>query len=113
MQPLRCILLGTEIVPATDEGAWAKWMQQLDNRQVARTSLEGGRFVSTIFLGENQGTASEPEWFETIIVGIPTLRDVHNQYLLHSATHAGALLGHKAMVERAQAQLNRKKTPSA
>ena len=113
MQPLRCILLGTEIVPAADEPGWIRWHQLLGNRQVARTDLDGGRFVSTIFLGENRGTDEAPEWFETLISGVPNHRAEFNQYLQHSGTYAAALAAHAKMVERAQSQLNRKKTPSA
>ena len=113
MQPLRCVLLGTEIVPAADEVGFIRWHQLLENRRIAYTTLGEGRFVSTIFLGENRGTDAKPEWFETLIAGVPTLRVENNQYLLHSGTYAAAMAGHQAMVDRAAAQLNRKKTPSA
>lgn len=112
MPPLRCILLGTEIVPAESEAAWIRWMQPLANRQIAKTSLGGGCFVSTVFLGENVGTDDEPEWFETMIAGTPAMRAGLAEYLRNSSTYAAAKRVHEAMVERATNQLNRKKTPS-
>ncbi len=113
MPLLHCILLGTEVVPAESEAAWIRWMQLLSNRQIEKTSLGGGCFVSTVFLGENMGTDADPEWFETMIAGSPAHRTGHNEYLCNSATYAEAMTVHEAMVKRAQAQLDRKKTPSA
>lgn len=105
------ILKGTEIIPVS-EVEWSQWFWVLDNRRIAHTSLESGRFVSTVFLGW-QHRMPDPVWFETMIAGIPGLKGDSNQWLAYSATFEEAKATHARMVDRARQVMARRKTPRA
>ena len=90
------ILDGHTPVACDDFMAWATWFESAD-RRVARTDLDGGVFVSTVFLGmDHQWGNGPPLLFESMVFGGP-LDQEQDRY----STWDEAERGHAAMVRRA------------
>ncbi len=90
------ILDGHTPVPCTDSMAWARWFEKAD-RIVAKTDIEGGGFVSTVFLSLDHsfGRAGRPVLFETMVFG-GELDQEQERY----CTWEEAEAGHAEMVAR-------------
>jgi hypothetical protein len=94
-----------EPVPEPDLLTWALWMDQAD-RRVARTKLESGFEVSTVFLGLDHNFFGEgpPILFETMIFRPAADGNWKNDEwtdLCHRyATWAEAETGHMEIVEQ-------------
>ena len=96
--------------PEGDEGLlqWARWMESepggKDVRRVARTQLEDGTSVSTVFLGldHNFGMYGPPILFETMIFGNDNL----GEYQQRHATWDEAAAGHEVAVNMAKQKEN-------
>lgn len=111
---LRYILDGKEVVPAPDLLAWARWFETAD-RRVARTDLDSGVWVSTVFLGLDHSWSGDgpPIVFETMafnapyegtdLDGKPRIVNCDEMDCRRYATWAEAELGHMEMVEELQA----------
>ena len=84
---------------------WAMWFQTAGiesykegGRQVARTELPDGTYVSTVFIGMNMSYGDgAPEWFETMIFGGP-----HDSECWRCSTFEEAETDHARAVELAQ-----------
>ena len=94
----RYILDGHKAVPEPDLIKWAVWIEH-NNRRVARTELEDGAWVSTVFLGVDYDLAGTgvPVLFETMIFGGPD-----NEYQERCGTWAEAVNMHRRAVSRAK-----------
>lgn len=99
-----------EPVPCSDLFEWAAWLEGAD-RNVAKTELEDGTLVSTVFLGMDHGFAgSTPLLYETMI--FPDMkkaegeRRFHESYCARYATKAEALAGHELAVRIAKGEVD-------
>ena len=70
---------------------WAKTIDDIKLRRVARTVFSNKTVISTVFLGIDYGSETAPLLFETLCPG-----DVEDRY----PTWAKALRGHKNIVAR-------------
>ena len=79
-------------IPEPDVMKWALWFEAHNaDRQLARTELEDGIIVSTIFLGLDHSFGhGEPQLYETMIFGGP-LDETQDRY----ATRQAAVNGHE------------------
>ena len=94
MKPDYWKLDGKTIVPCSDIGEWADWLEKAE-RHVADDTINGVR-VSTVFLGINhQFGDGPPLLFETMVCG-GDLDGEQERY----ATWDEAEAGHEAMCER-------------
>lgn len=75
--------LGTRHAVLTEDGdvmecdflTWARWLEKnRSHRIIAQEKLEGGYFLSTVFLGLNHqyAPAAKALWFETMLFSPPT-----------------------------------------
>lgn len=73
---------------------WAAWLENPDNKRVARTEV-GDVQVSTVFLGFNHAfrTGQPALWFETMIFG-----GIHDEYQVRYTTLDEARRGHDRAV---------------
>lgn len=92
------ILDGKTPVECPDVLKWARWLDEIKNRRIAKNWLPGHVEVSTIFLGVDSGFTGtdNPVLFETMIFGGP-----HNGFQERYRTWDEAQAGHKAAVELA------------
>jgi hypothetical protein len=91
------ILDGDEVV-AVDCPAWSAWFERhYLERMIARTVVQEGIEVSTVFLGldHNRGETGPPILFETMVFG-----GFLDQECVRYATLVEGRAGHWAMVER-------------
>lgn len=89
-----------EIIPVYDVMAWAKWKEENVRKWIiARDSIGGGVWVSTVFLGLNHSFLKNgrPLWFETMIFNGP-----HDGYQERCSTYQEALEEHKTALEIAR-----------
>lgn len=89
-------------VPASDFIEWARWFENMDNRRVALTVIDGPDFyVSTVFLGldHNHFGSGDPVLFETMIFGAPDHLHI-NDWPLRCCTWEQAETLHWAVVHR-------------
>lgn len=79
-----------------DVGAWARWYERVDReRQIARTDLAGGGYVSTVFLGIDHGWGEgDPVLWETMVFDTPDGDDHQERY----TSREDALAGHARIV---------------
>jgi hypothetical protein len=89
-------LRGHKAVPQPDVLAWHVWSMGA-NVSVARTHLDDGTYVSTVFLGIDHGIGDVPILFETMIFGGP-LHDTKYR----TANWRTAELAHARAVELAK-----------
>lgn len=84
---------------ATDAMTWARWFQDTDARQVARTVLPDGGFVSTVFLGLDHGSGEGPPvvW-ESLAFNAAGLSD--GDTMRRYTSREAALAGHAKIVEQ-------------
>lgn len=85
-----------------DHIRWAEWVHRnRETRRVARTALQSGVVISTVFLGLDHGYGDGPPiLFETMIFGGP-----HNEDQERCSTWEEAEAMHARMVERATAEM--------
>lgn len=70
-----------------------------DDRRVAKTTLSGGTYISTIFLGIDHGFSDGPPLvFETMV--FPSADDMSDMDCERYSTAAEAREGHERMVEK-------------
>jgi hypothetical protein len=90
-------------VPAEEVKTWSKWFDEAD-RRVAKTILEGGVFVSTVFLGVDHswGGFGPPILFETMVFdpGKPELEQCLEDYTRRYTTWEEAEAGHRETVKQ-------------
>ena len=82
---------------AADMLTWARWFDNADNRQLARTDLPGGGFVSTVFLGlDHGGGGGPPVLWESLVFDAAGLsvEDTMRRY----TSREDALAGHEEIV---------------
>ena len=84
-------------VKAASFTEWAEWFENFDNRNVAKTELDNGVLVSTVFLGTDHGFGVRRQLFETMVFGGSL-----DQEQVRYETYDEAEAGHKEMVERAK-----------
>lgn len=79
-----------------DAFEWARWFEDTEKRRVARTELDGGVLVSTVFLGldHNFFGSGPPILFETMIFG-----GKYDQYMQRYSTWKEAEEGHEYCVK--------------
>jgi hypothetical protein len=89
-------LVGHQTVLCRDAREWGAWFESAD-RTVARTYLEDGSYVSTVFLGIDHsfGLSGEPVLFETMVFGGP-----QDEEMERYRTWEEAERGHDVMVRR-------------
>jgi hypothetical protein len=89
MEMKHYILKGHEIIE-TDWLTWARWVEQIDERRVARTE-RGKIVVSTVFLGLDHNWVSEgpPVLFETMIFGSQRLSEYQRRYCTWDEANTG------------------------
>jgi len=99
-----------EVVVVRSAREWGEWMNSVENRRVAETSLNGW-WVSTVFLGINHdySGAGPGIWFETMVFAegkepmVPELGGKLREHLtdmqLRYRTYAEATRGHEGLVE--------------
>jgi len=94
---LNFVLKGRKPKLEMDIVKWAKWYEKAD-RQVSRTKVNDGAYVSTVFLGlDHQFSAlGPPILFETMIFG-----GKHDEYQERYSTWEEAEAGHKKAVKLA------------
>ena len=79
---------------------WVQFFEDLQYRRVAETTLQDGKYVSTVWLGFGHrfGGNGLPLIFETLVFPAPgNFRDLD---CARYSTEAEALNGHNAMVEK-------------
>ena len=93
---LRYILDGDHRPVPVDLMTWARFFEDASNRRVAEAYVNGRR-VSTVFIGLDHNFAGDgpPLLWETMVFG----GDLHGEQRRY-ASHAEAMAGHAAMVER-------------
>jgi len=100
----RYILVGGEPVAEPDLFRWAQWLERAPDRIVARTEIDGGGVVSTVFLGIDHAFGEgAPILFETMVFDGP-LSDEQERY----QTRQEAVAGHALMVARVRAAVGAK-----
>jgi hypothetical protein len=96
------ILDGHTPIPTDEVFTWSTWFEEA-NRHVAKTTLEGGIYVSTVFLGiDHSWTESGPPiLFETMVFDPrrPRLEQWVEEYTRRYTTWEEAEAGHKQVVE--------------
>jgi hypothetical protein len=99
------ILRGHVPVPTDDVDIWNKWFEETD-RRVAKTTLKGGVFVSTVFLGVDHsfGEGSPPILFETMVFDPrrPKFDQALDEYTRRYVTWEEAEAGHKEVVTQVE-----------
>lgn len=75
---------------------WAHWFEDAHHRQVARTNLASGGYVSTVFMGLDHrfGGDGPPILWETMSFETPGQEQVQERY----TSQADALVGHARIV---------------
>lgn len=80
---------------------WVEFFKIRSQRQVARTELDDGVNISTVFLGIDHGWGGRVLLFETMVFGLPGEAEIQERY----ATWDEAMLGHNTMVKQVSARL--------
>jgi hypothetical protein len=101
------ILMGKLAIPEDDLMAWARWFETAD-RKVARTDLDYGFWVSTVFLGIDHAIGRAPRLYETMVfheddgreVSIQNAEGEHLLLLDRYETWGEAEKGHAKIVAR-------------
>lgn len=89
----RFILKGTKVVKCNDLMEWAKWMEKFQDRIIQQTTLDNGKWVSTVFLGINYNFGKgKPLLFETMV--FPSNKNLDELQCIRYNTYKQAIKGH-------------------
>lgn len=95
---------GEPVCIGSDEEAlltWARWFEEDENRVVQHTELPNGAWVSTIFLGFDNGFPGDPDnpilWETMLFYG----RRMSGLAQYRNTTRTGALVTHAQLVDLA------------
>ena len=92
LRPMYYILENKIPMPASLE-EWAANFENINNRRVKETSLDGNIRVSTVFLGLDHSIEGPPVLFETMVLG-----GTHDFFQERYSTYEEAEKGHEEAV---------------
>jgi len=93
------ILVDKKVIEEPDLYVWGRWMEQRDARRVARTELENGVVISTVFLGLDHNFGEGPPLlFETMV--FLSNSNGGEDYMERYETYAQAEAGHEKAVKK-------------
>lgn len=102
-------------VPISDALQWAKWFNKTERRIVAKTEIDPGVEVSTVFLGldHNYAMMSDPMKYKPVLWETMVFGGVMDQFQCRYNSLENAKAGHAEVVKQAEAEQARlrDKTP--